>query len=300
MKEFERYNPFRRQQIPLTRVKLLMARILYFLIRCFLRKDQYLIQRKGVSYTVDLSEGIDLSLFLFGNFQHYITHNKALNIPEDAVIFDIGANIGSMAFKFAQLTPDGHVFAFEPTAYAFDKLIHNIAFNSELAQRITPVQVFVSDRTRKYHDIHAYASWKVDGSAVEKHPVHGGTLKAADLIPAITLDDFCVQHAVPRADLIKIDTDGHEFEVLTGARKTLETHLPYLIFEMGLYVLKEQHLTFAQYFDYLSAFDYKLINAKNGRAVTMETFERQIPRQSTTDIIGIPPQGCCPNGNPSG
>jgi FkbM family methyltransferase len=294
MKEFERYNPFSRQQIPLTRVKLLIARILYFLIHHFLRKDQYLIQRKGVSYTVDLSEGIDLSLFLFGNFQSYINHNKALNVPEDAVIFDIGANIGSMAFKFAQLTPDGHVYAFEPTAYAYHKLIRNIALNPELAQRITPVQVFVSDRTRTDHGMHAYASWKVDGSAVEKHPVHGGTIKAADLIPAITLDDFCLKHAVPRVDLIKIDTDGHEFEVLTGAHGTLENHLPYLIFEMGLYVLKEQHLTFAQYFDYLSAFDYKLINAKNGRAVTMETFEKQIPWQSTTDIIGIPPQGCRP------
>jgi hypothetical protein len=101
-------------------------------------------------------------------------------------------------------------------------------------------------------------------------------------------------------DLIKIDTDGHEFEVLSGARKILESHLPYLIFEMGLYVLNERKITFAQYFDYLSVFDYKLINAKNGRAVTMETFEKQIPSQSTTDIIGIPPQGCRPKGNPSG
>lgn len=292
MNVIDRFNLLNLLQIPLTRVKLRLARILYFLLHHMLRKDNYLIRRQGVSYAVDLSEGIDLSLFLFGNFQNYITHNKAFSVPENGVIFDIGANIGGMTFRFAQLTPSGHVFAFEPTDYAFHKLKHNIALNPELAQRITPLQVFVSDQTRTHHHIRAYASWKVDGSVVQKHPLHGGTIKAADSIPAISVDDFCLEHAITQVDLIKIDTDGHEFNVLKGAREALAEHLPVVIFEMGLYVLKEQNVTFAQYFEYLSAFGYKLINAKNGWAVTLENFERQIPLRSTTDIVAIPPQEC--------
>jgi len=289
MIKFEPYSPLNRHRIPLTRVKLFIARMTYLVLHHILRRDDYLIRRKGVKYAVDLSEGIDLSLYLFGNFQNYIIHNKALNIPEDAVILDIGANIGSMTFRFAQRAPGGHVFAFEPTIYAFDKLMRNIALNPDLAQRITPVQTFLSDQSRADHGILAYASWKVDGSASQKHPVHGGTIKAADSIPATTVDGYCRKHAVARVDLIKIDTDGHEFRILKGGLKTIERNLPYLIFEIGLYVLKEHQITFEQYFEYLSAFGYKLINAKNGGVITLENFTRQIPWQSTTDIIGIPP-----------
>jgi hypothetical protein len=137
----------------------------------------------------------------------------------------------------------------------------------------------------------AYASWKVDGSAVEKHPLHGGTIKPAGSIPTITVDDFCLKHTIEKLDLIKIDTDGHEFYVLKGARKALEEHLPYVIFEIGLYVLKEQNITFAQFHEYLASFGYKLVNAKNGRAITLENFETQVPLRSTTDIVAIPPQG---------
>ena len=289
MDDVQLYNPLKSQRIPLTRIKLRIARILYFMLHHILRKDDYLIRRRGVSFSVDLSEGIDLSLFLFGNFQTYITHNKALNIPEDAVIFDIGANIGSMAFRFAQRVPRGHVFAFEPTTYAFAKLMRNVALNPDLAQRITPVKSFASDSTRRDHDISAYASWKVNGSSAPKHPVHGGILKTAESTPAISLDDFIIKHAVERVDLIKIDTDGHEFNVLAGAHKTIEKHLPFLIFEIGHYVLKEQKVTFEQYFEYLSGFGYRLINAKNGKTVTLNNFKKQIPWQSTTDLIGIPP-----------
>ena len=34
------------------------------------------IEREGIRYQVDLAEGIDLSLFLFGHFQKHVTHNN--------------------------------------------------------------------------------------------------------------------------------------------------------------------------------------------------------------------------------
>ena len=277
-------------KIPMTRVKLFIARILYLLLRTILRQDHHLIRRRGVVYQVDLSEGVDLSLFLFGNFQGHITNQKYVQLKDDAVICDVGANIGGMSFRFAQQVPRGHVYAFEPTDFAFRKLLKNLSLNPKLAKVITPIQLFLSDQTKCNHQMQAYASWKVDGSASNVHPLHGGAIKSALEIPAMTLDDFCTTNKIQRVDLIKIDTDGHEFGVLKGARRTVEKNRPYIIFEIGLYVLQEQNIEFEQIHAYFGEFDYCLFDAKSGQKVSLQNFNYRIPRRSTIDIVAVPPR----------
>ncbi len=274
----------------MTRVRLVLARVLYRFLRTILRRDHYIIRRKGISYAVDLSEGIDLSLFIFGNFQKHVIRNKYVTLEDDAIIFDIGANIGSMALPFAKLASRGRVYAFEPTEYAFNKLLKNLSLNRNLAERITPVQLFLSDQTQFEHQIKAYASWPINGSASKTHPLHGGLIKNAASVPAATLDDYCERNDIETIHLIKIDTDGHELKVLKGACETLKKCRPFIVFEIGLYVMEEQQIEFDDFYTYLNRLGYSLLNAKNGKAITLRNFSKQIPSRSTTDIIAVPPK----------
>lgn len=276
-------------RLPVTRIKLCIARVLYHVLHFILRTDHHLIRRGGIFYDIDLSEGIDLSLYLFGNFQGYITNNNYFSLPPDAVVFDIEANVGSLTLRFAQLVRRGRVYAFEPTGYAFTKLLRNLSLNPELAERVIPVQLFVSDHSGSNHQMNAYSSWKVDRTASDAHPIHGGTVQSAKSVPTITIDSFCMERNIRRVDLIKVDTDGYEIQILKGASKTLKKYHPYIIFEIGLYIMEEHNVTFEHYFEYLSLFGYTLINSKKGRTITLENFFRQIPLRSTTDIIAIPP-----------
>jgi FkbM family methyltransferase len=164
--------------------------------------------------------------------------------------------------------------------------------NPKLAECISPVQQFLSDQSKSDHQIQAYASWKVDGSAKNSHPLHGGTIKPAESVRAITLDQFCVQKRIQRIDLIKIDTDGHEYKVLSGAHETIKKCRPYIIFEIGGYVLEEQQLGFEQFNEYFQSLNYTLRNAKNGKNITLQNFSNQIPLRATTDVIAIPPESC--------
>jgi FkbM family methyltransferase len=287
---FHQLNTRILNKIPMTRVKLFIARVLYLLAHTILRNNNHLIKRKGVVYDVDISEGVELSLFLFGNFQDHVTNKKYFTIKDDAIIFDVGANIGSMAFRFAQQVPHGHVYAFEPTDFAFRKLLNNLALNPHLAKRINPIQLFLSDQTKSDHQIQAYASWKVDGSISNTHPMHGGAVKTAKSVPAVTLDDYCLKHRINKIDLIKIDTDGHEFRVLSGANRIVKENLPYIIFEIGLYVLQEQNISFEQIYAYFVNYDYYLLNAKNGKQITLQNYTYQIPKRSTTDLLAFPPK----------
>jgi len=276
-------------RIPMTLVRLFIARVTYRVLKIFIKNDIHTIRRGGISYEVDLTEGIDLSIFLFGNFQKYITKSKYFSLKHDAVVLDIGANFGTMALKFAEFVPSGQIYAFEPTDYAFEKLLRNLSANPELSERITPVQCFVSDRSETNPGIQAYASWKVDKTSPEAHPLHGGLISTSASRSTVSIDDFCKKNDIKTVDLIKIDTDGHELRILRGARKTLEKFLPRIIFEIGFYIMEEHGITFELYFDYFSSAGYTLANIKNGQPITLENYHRQIPLRATTDLIAIPP-----------
>src|ERR1043166_7297998 len=113
--------------LPITRLKIFAAKILYKFTTLFAGRKRRVIVRNGVKYEVDLSEGIELSLFLFGKYQSHITANPFLKIPADGVILDVGANVGLMTLQFASVVPNGKVYAFEPTFYALERLKKNIA-----------------------------------------------------------------------------------------------------------------------------------------------------------------------------
>jgi FkbM family methyltransferase len=222
-------------RLALSRPQLLGARCLYRTVKLFARDDRRQITRGGIHHDVDLSEGIDLSLFLFGGFQSHVTDTRYYTLAHDAVIFDVGANIGTMCLSFAKHASEGVVYAFEPTEYAYKKLLGNISLNPDLAPRIHPTRAYVSHRSQEALAVSAYSSWKVDGKVAEAHPVHGGAIRPAEVTRVLTLDEFARDHAIERIDLIKTDTDGHELEVLEGAVETLRRCRPVVIFEIGDY-----------------------------------------------------------------
>jgi FkbM family methyltransferase len=266
-----------------------LGRILYRTLHLIYREDNRIIVRDGIKYEIDLSEGIDLSLFLFGTFQKHVSQNRYLSLPRDAVVFDVGANSGTMALQFAKSVPSGKVYAFEPTFYAFSKFIKNLELNPELAQRIVPIQTFVSSGTSGETTIKAYASWKVGGVVKEaQHHVHGGIEKSAAGISAISLDDFCEQYKIQRLDFIKIDTDGHELEVLKGARKVISKFTPTIIFEIGQYVMNERGISFSDYLEFFEDLAYFLFNSSNLKRIDKYNYHKHIPLKGTIDIITVP------------
>lgn len=276
--------------LPLTRIKIFVAKILYKIISPLYKDKHRKIVREGINYEVDLSEGVDLSLFLFGNFQSHVTHSKYLNIEDSDIVFDIGANFGIMSLQFAKAAPKAKVYAFEPTHYALKRFKKNLSLNPELAKRIIPVNTFISAKTEANADIKAFSSWKVDAkeNASELHPVHLGTAKGTEGVASITLNDFCLQNSIPKIDFIKIDTDGHEYEILKGAKDVISKFRPKIIFEIGLYVMEEKGIDFSFYANYFGSLNYKLIDSKTGENIDIKNYKKIIPQKGTIDILALP------------
>ena len=196
---------------PITQLKIFLGKVLYKIVTLFVGKKKRIITRGGVKYEVDLSEGIELSLFLFGNFQSHITSNSFLSIKENFVIIDIGANVGLMTLQFAKLASKGQVYSFEPTFYALERLKINLSLNPDYAPHVKVFNSFVSEKSSDKPDIIAFSSWKVSGEKSDNdHPIHKGTPKSTEGVNSVSLDDFIIEENLNKIDFIKIDTDGHE------------------------------------------------------------------------------------------
>ena len=122
-----------------------MVNLLYHILRLVGVSSVRIIERKGIRYQVDLAEGIDLSLFLFGHYQKHVTHNNLFGLPKNCVVLDVGANFGVTSLSLVSRYPSAIIYAFEPTDYAFEKLNINLDLNPEARSRIKPFQLFVSD-----------------------------------------------------------------------------------------------------------------------------------------------------------
>jgi FkbM family methyltransferase len=279
-------------RLPLTRFRVSVARILYVLVRFVLRRDRFLISRAGIRYDVDISEGLDLSLFLFGALRRRVTISKQLEIPDHAVVVEVGANAGFMTLKFAKLATNGLVYAFEPTHYGFARLKRNLDRNPELAERVVAIQSFVSDGATATSSLTAYSSWSLRRNKGKKrHPIHCGIPGNTNGVGAITLDEFFAQRGIGGVDIIKIDTDGYEIEVLRGARGVIENCRPKVIFEVGLYILEEKGIRFDLFHEYFSSLGYRTINESNGRTISAGNFEKEIPARATIDVLALPVEG---------
>ena len=79
--------------------------------------------RQGLTWQLDLREGIDLSIYLLGRFEPSTVRCYTRLVNPGDVVLDVGANIGAHTLPLARLVGEaGRVIAFELTRYAFLKL----------------------------------------------------------------------------------------------------------------------------------------------------------------------------------
>ena len=142
-------------------------------------------------------------------------------LPENAVALDIGANIGLVSIPIAQAlrSRGGSVIAVEPQrmlyyalcgAAALNDLDNLRAYNAALGAKSGKIRVPCPD----------YGTAQDFGTISLTEAILGSDGEEVDIL---AIDDL----ALPRLDFVKIDVEGMEADVLTGAGKTIERFLPW-------------------------------------------------------------------------
>ena len=194
------------------------------------------VERRGIFWELDLTEGIDFSIFLFGLFEKETSQAIRRLVTNNSIVIDIGANIGAHTLPMAELVgKKGKVYAIEPTNYAYSKLKNNLLINGNLSKRVQADQIILVSNSGEGRVRDLYSSWplSVKPKDSKRHPVHQGVLRTISGAEEMTLDDYVSMNNLTSLDLIKLDVDGNELEVLRGAKYVLKNIKPTLIMEFA-------------------------------------------------------------------
>lgn len=245
--------------------------------------------RRGLTWSLNLKEGIDLAIYILGGFELRTLRRYTQLIKEGDVVLDIGANVGAHTLPLAQLVGNtGKVFSFEPTAYAFAKQKNNIALNPQLAPRISPHQMMLMATDIDPLPESVYSSWPLE-TADDLHSEHHGRLMETHGSVTGTLDSFILNAGIKHIDFIKLDVDGNENDVLAGAKAVIENSKPKIMLELAPYVYGENPHKFDALLDDLWRMEYQISDMATGHLLPQSSAEikRLIPDKGGLNVLAF-------------
>jgi FkbM family methyltransferase len=225
--------------------------------------DRCIVQRDGVNFDLDLSQGIDFAIYL-ATFERETKNALKGLVKPSSVVLDIGANIGIHTMLLAKLVgPSGRVLSFEATDYAVQKLRRNLDLNSQLAERVTLFHCFLAAKDGGDVPDSIYSSWPLTESKA-LHNKHLGLAMPTNTTYARSIDGILAELDGLSVQLVKIDVDGFECEVLRGATALLRDSRPIFMMELSPYVLEEHGSSLEELLSFFVPNGYRFFHERTG------------------------------------
>lgn len=154
------------------------------------------------------------------------------NVPNDAVVLDIGCNAGMFSFITLSKKTNAKVYAYDPMEVNVKLLESNIKLNKGLDEQIKvfknavtgkdqgPIQLFYDDVNND----------SVIASVFENFSEHNNQ---STMVDTISLAQILKQNNLSKIDLLKLDCEGSEYPILYESPEeiwncinamTIETH----------------------------------------------------------------------------
>ena len=175
--------------------------------------------RHGIMVWPKADRVIGASLANYGEFAEGENRIMARYLRSGDVAVDIGANVGTTTLAMARaVVAAGQVFAFEPQPLVAHCLATSLVLNEISNVRVLSLAVSKQSGF-------ARMNFNAGGDAGN----FGSTALSldGDLVPTMALDDM----QIDRLALLKIDVEGHEWDVFQGAENTIRTCRPVIYFE---------------------------------------------------------------------
>lgn len=242
-----------------------------------IKKIQYIIIRIIESYpsinTIILNNINYFKLFLphdkdYLGLKILFAEKKIFN----GIFVDVGGNTGSSILSFRSMGFQNLIYSFEPNLLLFQKYLKRLKNN------ISNIRIYntaLSDKNGflmfyipfiKKESIHYFASFHKNYVKFSmKNTFPGKTFRLFKRkIKVIKLDNLKIKKKI---NLIKIDSEGHDLQVVKGARKTIKKNEPVLLIEYNqeLYskISSELGKNFRPYYYSISNNNFVAINLNN-------------------------------------
>jgi FkbM family methyltransferase len=202
-----------------------MVRLLKGLVFCFWQfflpasyKKWFFQRYEGLDYQTVKMRGLEAELLILPHLLH-----------KEAVFFDVGANIGEYTYFASKYTDRGNIFAFEPLSDLHQQLrrffpeshIHRLALSDRNGHFQFKVPIIQGKKVLTRSTLNTDFKEKDEQEAL-----------LVD-VQTIRLDDFVAAQNIQQVHVIKIDVEGHEEQMLNGAKATIQNQKPILIVEIA-------------------------------------------------------------------
>jgi FkbM family methyltransferase len=220
---------------------------------------------------VMIRPGNELSrvLFLTGNFEPNELTWLTQAISEGMTIVDVGAHMGIYSMIASRLVGEsGVVIAIEPSTREFQRLAFHVGLNN--LTNVRCLQEAASDASGE-------AALKIASEWNSGHNTFGEFFnpdvekKTEERVRTRTIDAIVAAQQLERVDLIKVDVEGHELNVLTGAAETLARFRSSVLIEVFGETLRRQGASVEAVLDFLVRHGYALyeFSASTGELVPL-------------------------------
>jgi FkbM family methyltransferase len=198
-------------------------------------KRDFTILRGGSPFAIDVIHDLKK---LFGS------------VPVRRVL-DVGANIGSTALQFAESFEGADIWAFEPIASTYQKLVSA----TKACSRIHPFQCALGDIAGEVL-VHTHSKSELNSLNVEiNNKTSTGEVES---VSVKTIDSMVDDTTT--IDLLKTDTEGYDINVLRGAERLLRSRLVRTVYaEVGFQSTDRRHTNFFELHRYLEEKGFHLV-----------------------------------------
>ena len=186
-------------------------------------------------------------------------------INQNEMIIDIGANVGDTLAGMVDENPNPIYLCIEPEDEYYSYLLKNV----DIIKKKIP--------NLKVHLLKQFVGNQISNISLDKK---GGTAKANLIggnIKSKTLDDILNDFEnIEKINLLKVDTDGFDYDVLESALKTIKKHKPILFFECQ-YELEYQKTNYKNIIKTLQSlgyFHWTLFDNYGEKIITTQNLEK--------------------------
>jgi FkbM family methyltransferase len=198
----------------------------------------------GKSYEV-VSDDIYLSQMGTEFEPHMVSLFKKLISKTDNIV-DVGANIGLISILFSEIA--NKVMSFEASTTTYEILMKNVQQNN--LNNVTAINFGLGDENAKT-TITFNANNRSGGFVSDKlRPTDGHITEQIQLKKLDDIWDFN-----ERCNFIKLDVEGFEGNVISGAKNVLNTFKPIVVLELNHWCLNAfRRISIPDFFDMLRSF----------------------------------------------
>ena len=218
--------------------------------------------KSGSKFRGPIEDWIPWQIFLHGCYwaEREVEPVLLETARQSKVIFDVGAHMGYYTVQFAAQS-SGQVHSFEPNPRSFGFLEQNVEINQLRNACLNHVGVSSQPGRLTLRIPHSGNS----GSASFSQPYADAASDQVD-VDVTTLTSYCERQNIEQIDMIKVDVEGHEFEVLKGLKTLLAQRRVWRIFTEWNSTTSS-HSTYENLFGQLAESGYVAWTIANGKIV---------------------------------